>query len=103
MESGRETLQYKRVFNTRDLIISALADSVSIETLAGKLRINRLIGDDIHREARGAERTTSKISHIIDIVLSKVELNPANYDKFIDILREFGDLGDLIEHIERAA
>ena len=102
MERGRESIQYKRVLNTRELIITTLGDCVSVEALADRLHRKSLIGDDIRREAHDRGVDASKIRRMIDAVICKINLNSANYDMFIDVLREFGDLGDLIEHIERS-
>ena len=99
LDSGKETTQYKKVAAKYDLIITTLSKTVSAETLADKLHVKRLIGDDIRSKAQVAGVGEDKIRPVIDAVLSKIELNSANYDEFIGTLREFGDLEDLIECI----
>ena len=100
LDKGKETTQYKKVAAKYDLIIRTLSKTVSAETLAGKFYAKLLIGDDICSKARVAGVAEDKIRPVIDAVLSKIELNPAVYDKFIQILKEFQDLEDLIECIE---
>ena len=86
----------------RDLIISTLSPTVSAERLVDKLEGKELIGDDVRSKARGEREDKNKIRTIMEAVLVKIELNSANYDKFIETLREFGDQEDLIECIESA-
>ena len=102
LHSGKETTQYKKVAAKHEQIITTLSATVSAEGLVGKLERKKLIGEEIRRKARGEREDINKIRIIMEAVLAKIELNPANYDKFIETLREFGDQADLIDCIESA-
>ena len=93
---------HKRVVQKCDTIITFLATNVSPGGLADKLRGAGLINDEIRQLALvTGVPTTQNIRPMIDAVISRIELNEANYDKFISILKECGSLDDLIQFIEK--
>lgn len=61
LENGKETPQYKKVAAKYDLIVSTLSKTVSAETLADKLHVKLLVGDDIRSKAHvvGVVKTRS--------------------------------------------
>ena len=85
----------------RDQIISFLATNVSAGELADRLIVAGLIDDGIRHQAlvRGVP-TPENIRPMIDAVITRIELNVANYDKFISVLKQFRSLNDLIQLIE---
>ena len=100
LPSGRETAQYQSIFSRLDLIINHLSDSVAVESLADKL-YRKLV---ITRDSYGAVCVAGVPNHLrvrtlIRAVLSKIELNVTNFDKFIATLREFQGLDDIIDLI----
>ena len=98
--SGKTTQQYDRLFIKFDQLIENLADITRAEVLADKLRRKRLITKGCWEEACLPTVTDSKrIRLLIRAVLSQVELNPANYDKFVSALREFEGLHDIVQLI----
>lgn len=85
-----------------DDIISFLAANVSPERLADRLRRENLIGDDIKERASTTTIAKSdRIRPMVDAVISRVKLNVAKHAKFISVLKQFQDLEDLIQFIEK--
>ena len=41
-----------------------------------------------------------RVTVLFDAVLAGVELNPSNYEKFLDILKTIGGLEDIVVFIE---
>lgn len=84
--------------------MSALSALVSAEELAGKLYFSAgLISESIWEEAYvGGKTNTNKLCLLLKSVLSQVELNAANYDKFVTVLAEIGGLQDIVELLEIA-
>ena len=83
------------------LIVQYLASSVNPARFADKLYVNNLITRENMENARilGITRS-SLIRPLIAAVVTHVEINPANYDKFISILKEYGGLEDLVQVFE---
>ena len=87
----------------RDQIIRFLAANVNPEGLADRLLVRKLIGEDIRAQAFVSSLTNAeKIRRLMNAVIARIDLNPANYVKFIDVLKQDGSLGDLIQFIETA-
>ena len=86
----------------RDTIIHHLATCVSPGRLADRFRGAGLINDETREKAFiSATTEADKIRPMIDVIIVKTKLNAAKcYKKFIDVLKEIGDLEDLIEFIE---
>ena len=88
------------MFQKRATIVYFLSVNVSPELFANKLRSVGLIGDDTWRRAiMPFSSTPKKIGPLIDAIISRIQLNEKNYDKFISVLEEFGSLEDLIQYI----
>ena len=92
---------HERVAQKRDKIINFLAANVSPGSLADKLREKHLINDEIRHKAlvKGIP-TPENIRPMVDAVITRIELNVANYDKFISVLKQFESLDDLIHFIQ---
>ena len=87
--------------NKRVEIVEFLAANVSPEGLADRLLVQKLIGEDIRDQVKVPVKTKpEKIRCMIDAVIARIKLNPANYVKFIDVLKQHGSLEDLIHAIE---
>ena len=93
---------HDQLAHKRDKIIRYLAACVSPESLADKFLVAGLISVAIWNKAFVSGATNlEKIRPMIDVIIVKTELNAAKYYKtFIDVLKEFGDLEDVIEFIE---
>ena len=74
---------------------------MSAGSLADKLVVAHLINDEIRHKAlvKGVP-TPENIRPMIDAVITRIELNVANYDKFISVLKQFESLDDLIHFIQ---
>ena len=96
---GKETQQYKRLFLNFPRLVSALSALVSAEELAGKLYFSAgLISESVWDEANvGGKTNAKKLCLLIKSVLSQVEMNVVNYDKFIIVLTEISGLQDIVE------
>ena len=86
----------------QDEIIRYLAACVSPGRLADMFRGAGLINEETRDKASIPTATNpDKIRPMIDTIIVKIELNAAKYyKKFIDVLKEIGDLEDVIELIE---
>ena len=75
---------------------------MSAEELAGKLYFSaRLISESIWEEAYvGGKTNANKIRLLMKSILSQVELNAANYDKFVTVLKDISGLQDIVELLE---
>ena len=83
-----------------DKIIHFLSANVSPDRLADTLFAAGLINDDIKAKALVTSITIpERIRPLVDAVVTRIELNAANYEKFITVLRQF-KLEDLITFIE---
>ena len=92
----------ERVSLKRDEIVHFLSTNVNPERLADKFRVAGLINDDIRWKALVTTiAIPERIRPMIDAIITRIELNVANYDTFISVLREFKSLEDFIQFIER--
>ena len=99
--SSKETEEYKRFFAQFDQLIEKLADANVVESLADKLENTQLITHECWEEACLKTITnTKRIRPVINAVKSKVEMDTANYYKFISILKEIPGLQCIIELLE---
>ena len=74
---------------------------MSPERLADKLVAAGLITDDTRNKALVPAATIQdRIRPMIDVIIIMTELNSAKYDKFIEVLKEFRALEDVIKFIE---
>ena len=94
---------YSKLQNKRDTIIPSLADQGIVRELVEKLwsakMITRRIYDEANCFAPGVvERDRAAV--LFNAVLSSVKLNPAQYEKFITILKEIQGSRDLVAFIE---
>ena len=94
--------KYERVYQYCDRIIEQLADAQCSGVLADKLRRSKLITKHVYELGTnvgpGVVEST-RIRHMINAVLSKVQYNPHNYLTFIDILNEIEGLEDTLQGI----
>ena len=101
---GTETQQYQRLFTNFPRLITTLSPMISAEELADKLYFSaRLISRNTWEEASlGGVTNTNKLRILMKSVLSEVELNAANYDKFVTVLYEFDGLHaqDVVQLLE---
>ena len=85
------------------MIVGFLATNVSPGTLADKLWVAELITEDIRDKASVMGLTDrEKIRPMINAVLTQIDVNVANYTRFMRILRELGAMDDLVSVIEKA-
>ena len=98
----KTTPQYQRLFSTFPTLVTALTPMVGAAELADKLYFStRLITESVWEEASvGGVTNSTKIRLLIKSVLSQVELNAANYEKFVAVLREFDGLQEIVELLE---
>ena len=93
--------EYNRVANKRVEIVEFLAANISPEGLADRLLVQKLIGEDIRDQVKVPVSTIpEKIRFMIDAVIARIKLNPANYVKFMSLLKQYGSLEDLIHLID---
>ena len=99
---GTETQQYQALLTNFPRLITTLSPMVSAEELAEKLHCSaRLITKGTWEEASlGGVTNSNKLRNLMKSVLSQVELNAANYDKFVAILYEFDGLQDVVQLLE---
>ena len=73
-----------------------------VEEMANKLYFNaKLITKPVWEEAFvGGVTDSNKLHILMKTVLSQVELNAANYDKFVTVLYEIDGLQDVIQLLE---
>ena len=102
LSCGEETQQYQRLFTNFPRLMTALSPMVSAEDLADKLYFSaRLITKGTWEEASlGGVTNSNKLRNLMKSVLSQVELNAANYDKFVTVLNEFDGLQDVVQLLE---
>lgn len=82
-------------------IVDFLAASVSPERLADRLLVQNLLCEDIRQQVLVPVLTKSeKVRCMIDAVIARIKLHPANYEKFMSLLKEYGSLEDLIRLID---
>ena len=80
-----------------DVITHFLSSNVSPGRFADTLRDQDFITEDTWRKAHIPFITNSmKIRVLIEAVLSRINLDARNYDKFIAVLKQYGGLDDLI-------
>ena len=101
-ELKKTTPQYQRLFSTFPTLVTALTPMVGAAELADKLYFStRLITESVWEEASvGGVINSTKIRLLMKSVLSQVELNAANYEKFVTVLREFDGLQEIVELLE---
>ena len=75
---------------------------ISVEGLADKLYFSaRLISEGTWEESSLMNVTNSnKLRFLMRDVLTQVQLNAANYDKFVAVLNEFDGLQDVVQLLE---
>ena len=83
-------------------IIEFLADQQCAGRLADKLyHEKRLISKTVCSKAHAAHASEEeKIRPLFNAVLSKVKVDPQNYDKFISVLKDMPAMQDIVEFIE---
>ena len=87
--AGKQSPQYKTLFDNSDKVISALADNNLANKLANTMKARKLIGRAVFEEATNAgPRVTEsmRVRALITALLSKIELKTERYGQFLDIL-----------------
>ena len=98
---SKETEEYKRFHAKFDQLIEKLADADVAESLADKLRKEELITHYCWEKAcLQSVPNTDRIRPLINAVMSRVEMDTANYGKFISILKEISGLQSIIDLLE---
>ena len=99
--SSTQSPEYQRLQEKFDIVIHHLGAVLSAEDLADKLYVNKLITSGTQEEASlGAVTNTKKIRALMIAVRAKVEIDPANYHKFLTVLKAISgaeDIGKLLE------
>ena len=86
-ESGTQTPEYQKLQGNFDRVIHHLGAILSAEDLADKLFANRLIRNETREEASlSTVANTKKIRALIVAILTRVEMDPTNYKKFVTVL-----------------
>ena len=99
---GTETQQYQRLFTNFPTLVDVLSSVGIAAQLADRLYYSaRLITKAVWEEASlGGMTESNKLRVLMNSVLSQVELNAANYDKFVTVLYEFDGLQDVVQLLE---
>ena len=96
-------MEYDKLLECSDTLITQLAAAKCAEILATKLRAKKLITESVFANATSAgpgviERT--RIQAIIGHVLAQAKNNSAYCSKFLDVLRDIEGLQDVVELLE---
>ena len=99
--SGTQSPEYQRLRELFDTVTHHLGDILSAEELADKLYVNKLITRGMQEEAGLRTITnTNRIRALVIAICAKVEIDPANYHKFLAVLKAISgaeDIGKLLE------
>ena len=82
----RRLLNARNFRKTFDTVIYHLGAARVAEELADKLFAKKLITNETREEASLATVTDTKMRVLIPAVLAQVEIEPSNYDKFLQVL-----------------
>ena len=97
---GTDTPEYQKLQVNYDTVIYHLGAAQVAEELADKLYANKLITREMAAKANLPTRTdTEKMRDLILAVLAQVELEPANYHKFVQILSSISGAEDIVKHL----
>ena len=97
MGSGKQTREYKKIQDNYARLCSTLTEQVSPGDLGNKLFQENLIGGDLKRAAN-KELTDEavRVNKLLSAVHNQIDLNSENFYKFIKILKEYKQLGELM-------
>ena len=99
--SSCQATKYGRLFARFPQLIESLAYTTRAEDLADKLLREKLITKGCWEEAcLPTVANSMRTQRLIGAVLSQVELNASNYDKFVSVLEEFNGLQDIVQLVE---
>ena len=82
----RRLLNARNFRKTFDTVIYHLGAARVAEELADKLFAKKLITNETREEASLATVIDTKMRVLIPAVLAQVEIEPSNYDKFLQVL-----------------
>ena len=93
-----ETPEYQKLQENFDKVIYHLGAARVAEELADKLFAKKLITNETREEASLATVTdTKKMRVLIPAVLAQVEIEPANYHKFLQVLTAISGAEDIVK------
>ena len=99
--SSCQVPKYDRLLTRFPQLIESLAYTTRAEDLADKLLREKLITKGCWEEAcLPTVANSMRTRRLIGAVLSQVELNASNYDKFVSVLGEFNGLQDIVQLVE---
>ena len=100
MASDKRTPEYRKIQDNYANICSTLTAHVPPGDLGNKLFSVRLIGNELKRAAgRGIVDEEERINKLLAAVTDQIELNPANFYKFIEILEEYTELEEVLKKL----
>ena len=101
MGGGKQTREYKKIQDNYATLSSTLTDQVSPGDLENKQFEAHLIGGDL-KHAANKELTDEavRINKLLAAVHNQIELNSENFYKFIKILEDYKQLGELVKLLE---
>ena len=98
MASAKRTAEYRKIQDNYAKISSTLTELVSPGDLASKLFEARLVGKQLKQFANKEIRDDGeRINRLLGAVHNQIELNSANFYKFIKILEEYVELEELLK------
>ena len=98
MASGKRTPEYHKIQHNYANIRSTLTNLVPPEDLGNKLFAAALVGHEVRLTTyRLSISEQKKIDILLAAVTDQIELNPANFYKFIKILEEYMVLEELLK------
>ena len=101
MASGKQTREYKKIQENYATLSSTLTNQVPPGDLGNKLFQAHLIGGDLNRAAN-KELTDEavRVNKLLSAVHNQIELNSENFYKFIEILKDYKQLKELMKLLE---
>ena len=94
---GTKSPEYQKLQENFDTVIYHLGAARVAEELADKLFAKKLITNETREEASLATNTdTKKMRVLIPAVLAQVEIEPANYHKFVQVLSGISGAEDIV-------
>lgn len=96
--SGKQTQEYNKIQENCAILSRTLANHVPPNDLANELFAAQLIGEDLKRQAnRGSVDEVVWIDNLLAAVHNQIELNCTVFQKFIEILRDYDQLEELLK------
>ena len=100
--NGDQSTEYKTLQRNLEVIVDFLSDNVQPERLAGKLFSASMITRSTAQKASMRGVTDSeRIRPLVYAILSQVEKNSANFERFLNILEDEGGLEELVQLLQK--